>query len=137
MSGDLVDDSAVAQLHAPAELDYMPLTEALVNVEATIRRLAMQGLIGPTLAQSLEESARALFFKRLTYEAVVEHAGAPEGALDLIVEHRVDLKRQDARALIERMQAHDGALGAKPSWELARPSVWRRQFERLVEARRG
>ena len=45
MSGDLVDDSAVAQLHAPAELDYLPLTEALVNVEATIRRLAARGLI--------------------------------------------------------------------------------------------
>ena len=67
MSGDLVDDSAVAQLHAPAELDYMPLTEALVNVEATIRRLAARGIVDAALAAALAASARALFFKRLTY----------------------------------------------------------------------
>jgi hypothetical protein len=35
------------------------------------------------------------------------------------------------------MLAQDDALGAKPAWELARPTGWRRQFERLVEARRA
>jgi hypothetical protein len=137
MSGELVDDSAVAQLHAPAELDYQPLTEALVNVEATIRRLAARGLIDSAIAASLAASARALFFKRLTYEVVVVRAGAPEGTLDLMARNRVDQKRADARALTALMQAQDDALGAKPAWELARPTAWRRQVERLVEGRRG
>jgi hypothetical protein len=135
MTGDLIDDSAVAQLHAPAEFDYLPLTEALVNVEATIRRLAALGLIDAGLAAALEASARGLFFKRLTYRAVVERAGAPAETLDLIADNRVDQKRADARALAARMQAQDDARGAKPAWELARPIGWRRQFERLVEAR--
>jgi hypothetical protein len=108
-----------------------------VNVEATIRRLAARELIDAALAQALATSARALFFKRLTYEAVVERAGAPERTLDLIADNRVDLKRADARALAALMQAQDDALGAKPAWELARPTAWRRQLERLVEARRG
>jgi len=34
--GDLSDDAAVAQLHAPQEMGWTPLTEALVNVEATL-----------------------------------------------------------------------------------------------------
>jgi hypothetical protein len=136
VSGDLVDDAAVAQLHGPAELDYLPLTEALVNVEATIRRLAARALIEPALALSLEARARALFFKRLTYEAVVTGAGASERTLDLIAGHRVDQKRADARALVARMQAQEDKLGAKPAWELARPAAWRGQLERLVEARR-
>ena len=137
MSGDLVDDSAVAQLHAPAELDYMPLTEALVNVEATIRRLAARGLIDPALAEALEASARVLFFKRLTFQALVERAGAPASLIALLADHRVDRKREDALALVAQLRARDDALAAKPAWELARPTAWRRQFERLVEARRG
>jgi len=135
ISGDLVDDSAVAQLHAPAEFDYLPLTEALVNVEATIRRLAAHGLIDAALAAALAACARRLFFKRLTYEAVVAGAGAPEATLDLIADHRVDQKRADARALVARMQAQDDRLGAKPAWELARPAAWRGQLERLIAAR--
>ena len=137
MSGDLIDDSAVAQLHAPAELGHQPLTEALVNVEATIRRLATVGSIDAALAEALAASARGLFFKQLTYEAVVERAGAPQETLDLIADHRVDLKREDARALVARLHAHDDRRSAKPAWELARPRAWRRQLERLVEARRG
>ena len=136
MSGELVDDSAVAQLHAPAELGYLPLTEALVNVEATIDRLAVRSLIDSALAGALWTSAHALFFKRLTYEAVVEGAGAPEETLDLIADHRVDLKRADARALVAAMQAQEGVRRAKPDWELARPTAWRRQLERLIETRR-
>jgi hypothetical protein len=137
VSGDLVDDSAVAQLHAPAELDYMPLTEALVNVEATVRRLVMRALIEPALAQALEASARSLFFKRLTYETVIEHAGTPAETLALIANHRIDQKRADARALVARMREHDDVRVARPAWELARPAAWRGQLERLAEARRA
>ncbi len=137
MTGDLVDDSAVAQLHAPAELDYLPLTEALVNVEATVRRLGARGLINPALAEALEASARVLFFKRLTFQAVVEHAGAPASLIALLADNRVDQKREDALALVAQLRARDDALAARPAWELARPTAWRRQFERLVEARRA
>ena len=136
MSGDLIDDSAVAQIHAPAELDYAPFSEALVNVEATLSRIAASGLIDPALAAALEASARSLFFKQLTYAAVVERAGAPAATLALIAGHRVDQKRADALELVGRLHARPDARGERPDWELARPSAWRRQFERFVEARR-
>jgi hypothetical protein len=135
MSGDLVDDSAVAQLHAPAELDYLPLTEALVNIEATIRRLATLALIDPALAAALDASARALFFKRLTFQALVERAGAPASLIALLVDHRVDRKREDALALVAQLAARNDVGAAPPAWALARPTAWRRQFERLVAAR--
>jgi hypothetical protein len=137
VSGDLVDDSAVAQLHAPAELDYMPLTEALVNVEATIRRLVARGIVDSALAATLAASARALFFKRLTFQAAIERAGAPASLIALFADNRVDQKRADALALVAQLHGRDDALAAKPAWRLARPVAWRRQFERLVEARRG
>jgi len=137
VSGALIDDSAVAQLHAPAELGYLPLTEALVNVEATVDRLAARGLIDAALAGALRTAARGLFFKRLTYEAAVERAGAPTETLDLIAEHRVDLKRTDARALVAAIQAREDVRGAKPDWELARPTAWRKQLELLAATRRA
>jgi len=137
VSGDLVDDSAVAQLHAPAELDHLPLTEALVNVEATIRRLAARRTIDSALAAALEASARGLFFKRMTFQAVIERAGAPASLIALLADNRVDQKRADALALVAQLQGRDDARAAKPDWELARPVAWRRQIERLVETRRA
>ncbi len=45
MRGELYDDADVAQLHGPEEVDHLPLTEALVNVEATLRRMRREGVI--------------------------------------------------------------------------------------------
>ncbi len=41
-SGDLVDDDAVAQLHAPEILGFAALSEPLVNVEATLLSLKIR-----------------------------------------------------------------------------------------------
>jgi hypothetical protein len=136
-NGELVDDSAVAQLHGPAELGHMPVTEALVNVEATIASLLRQRLIDPALAGALDAGARALFFKRLTYPALIASVGAPAALLDFIEEHRVDAKRDDALALAARLATAEDARQAKPSWALSRPTMWRRQLLRLIEARRA
>ena len=35
---DIEDDDEVAVIHGPAELDYLPLSEAMVNVRATVER---------------------------------------------------------------------------------------------------
>ena len=67
---------------------------------------------------------------------MVEHAGAPASLIALLADNRVDRKREDALALVAELLARDDARAAKPAWELARPNAWRRQFERLVEARR-
>jgi len=135
LSGERVDDGDVAELHAPAELDYLPLTEALVNVEATIRRLAQRGAIAPELAAALATAARGSFFKRLTFEAIAARLGAPPAVAALLVANRVDQKRADALALVAQLHAHDGRRSAKPAWKLAQPTAWRRQLERLVAAR--
>src|SRR5882672_8602126 len=38
LSGELTDDDEVAVLHGPDEVDYVQVTEAMVNVRATIDR---------------------------------------------------------------------------------------------------
>lgn len=112
-SGDLVDDDAVAQLHAPADLDHAPLTEALVNIEATVAALAAAGRIGSEEAVRLGAAARRLHFKARTFAALAAACAPPapssEGELAaLLIAHRVDLKAADAMELVRYLDRADG-----------------------------
>jgi len=137
--GELVDDSDVAQLHAPAELGFAPLTEALVNVEETLRRLRDGGLLKERVASELRRTARRTFFKELTYETIVARSPdldvASDDLLKLILSRRVDLKREDAFALVARLlDLPDRRSECRPAWELSQPLSWRRQLARLTNA---
>jgi hypothetical protein len=106
--GDLVDDAAVALLHAPAELDYMPLTEAMVNVEATIDHLRESGAIAHDVAARLDASARSLFYGDRTYGRILEHSGLAHGGqsrelASLLAQARLDVKQRDALLLVQRL----------------------------------
>jgi hypothetical protein len=128
-SGELADDAAVAQLHAPAELDHAPLTEALVNVEATIAHFRKLRAISEGEAERLDRSARALFFKERTYRSILAHAGLNEGRRGeelarLIKNCRVDVKRQDALALLAYMEHLQPARQAAPEWRVEPTATW-------------
>ena len=102
-TGRLMDDDEVAVLHGPEEVGYVQVTEAMVNVRATIDRASQLGVIAPELAASLVRIAKSLFYKDRTYEAIIkaaaEHGLAPE-ALDRFTNWlpagNVDQKRVDA-----------------------------------------
>jgi hypothetical protein len=138
--GELVDDSDVAQLHAPAELGFAPLTEALVNVEETFRRLRDGDLLEERAASELGRTARGMFFKELTYETIVARSAdlgaAPDDLMKLILPRRVDLKREDAIALVASLRSlPDRRSDRRPAWALSQPLNWRRELARLSSAR--
>jgi hypothetical protein len=136
-SGALDDDAAVAQLHAPAELAYSALTEALVNVEATLERLDAEGQLPPDLAAALLAAARRLYFKQRTHESIVEEAGYfgkdAVTLVRLLDDSRVDLKRRDALALVERLRTA-GPAAPSVGWRLAETEGWRRARAAALEA---
>jgi hypothetical protein len=122
-------------------MHYLPLTEALVNVEATFRRLVERGLLDGAIGEELLGVARGLFFKDLTFEAVLARCAlsrsAAAEAAELIEQYRADLKRADAHALVARMRDLPARRNVeRPSWEMSEPSSWRRQIARLTSARR-
>ena len=128
-SGELTDDAAVAQLHAPAELDYLPLTEALVNVEATIQRLKKLRAISEAEARALDQSARAIFFKERTYPEILARAGLDKGERgkelrELIKRCRVDQKREDALMLANYLACVKAERQAAPAWTLNTTYTW-------------
>jgi hypothetical protein len=140
--GVLEDDDEVAVLHGPEELGYPPLTEAMVNIRATIEEAGRLGILPPEIAGRLTATAKALFYKERTYDAILRAAGAaglPTVPLrDFIAwlrQGRVDRKRLDAEAMLDVMRAHLAA-GAPPlqvGYELADTVAWQAARRQAAE----
>ena len=131
--GVLEDDDEVAVLHVPEELGYPPLTEAMVNIRATLEEAGRRGILPPDLAQRLTAIGKALFYKERTYEAILRAAaesGMPAPRLGdfsaWLPQGRVDQKRLDAEAMLEAIRGHlaADAPALQVGYELAETVAW-------------
>jgi hypothetical protein len=111
------DFDEVAVVHGPAELGY-PATEAMVNMRATFDAAAREGVLTAQLAMRLTDFAKAQFYQKRTYAAVLRSAdacGYPAAELgrfaDWLPGGRIDQKRRDAEAMLDAMRAQ---LAADP-----------------------
>lgn len=110
--GRLVADDEVALLFDPET--FIPLSEPLVNIRATIQRALECSVISAEAAGALLEAARGLYFPDRTYDAVVEAAGGKADPDDLARflafagEHAVDRKREDALLALEYIRDISG-----------------------------
>ena len=129
-SGVLVDDDAVAQVHGPAELDYIALSEPLVNIEATVDVLRARKLITAAEDAGIRRTARATYFKERSYDSVIAATtfSAPRRAAiaGLVDRHRRDLKREEALELVTRVAAaSDGRVAPPSHWHFEETQIWR------------
>lgn len=125
-SGELYDDDAVALSNGPAELGYLPLTEALVDAEATILHLRELGVATAAQSQTLLATARGLYFQERTIEAIFE-ATDLEHLVMAYRRHRVGVKARDAAALVDALRALPDARVAPPDWRMSNSSFWRQR----------
>jgi hypothetical protein len=106
--GERFEDGDVAVIHGPAEFGYRALTEALVNVEATLTGLGRSGLIAGDEHEALLTAARKIHFKERTWRGLIDAAGlepARRSSVEALVgQHRIDRKREDAQALLAEMR---------------------------------
>jgi hypothetical protein len=122
--GTIIDDSDVALLHAPAELNYKSLSLPLVNVRATLDECERIDRLARDQRISIETSAAGIFFKERTWRSIVALCPALDRAekaylLPLFMANTVDQKRIDALALLERMQGEeDSPAQHGKSWHL-------------------
>jgi len=112
--GRLVADDEVALVFDPET--FVPLSEPLVNIRATLQQALEFGVIDAGAAGALLDAAKGLYFPERTYDAVVEAAA---GAVDPGVlarfaafagEHCVDQKRKDAVLALERIRDLAGCV---------------------------
>jgi hypothetical protein len=111
-SGALEDDDEVAVVHAAAEEGYRPLSEAMVNIRATLQAAERAGVLGQQPRATLEQLAKGLFHADRSWPGLLQkgqRAGLEAAGLEacrrFVAEHRVDQKRLDALALLHALHA--------------------------------
>ena len=128
------DDDEVAVIHGPAELDYLPLSEAMVNVRATVDRAVSESIISSAVAAVVLQLTKATFYKERTWARVLEQlrSGSADGSQAAAFEAWlrrgiVDQKRLDA---VEMLDAIRQLLAAqtnpfRASFEFEETADWR------------
>lgn len=114
--GRWTGDDEVALLHGPAELDWAPLTEPLVNVRATLAAAVRARVLAAGAARQVLDLARRTHFGVRTWEHLEETGAAPEALGRLrpwLARGRVDLKRADALAGVEAAVSRGRAVAGR------------------------
>lgn len=111
-SGALTADDEVTVVHGAAEDGYRALSDALVDIRATLAAAAAQGVITAASAGALVALARRTFYAQRSFGRLLEEAagaGVDAGEIEALrgwlPGGRVDRKRQDALAMLREMAA--------------------------------
>ncbi len=113
-NGELTDDDEVAVHHGPEETGYRALSEAMVDVRATLRRARDEaGLLSAATARALVDLAKRLHYGDRDYATLLQlgaERGLPEAELAALrswLPHgRVLQKHADAVNMLRAMKAH-------------------------------
>lgn len=108
----LEDDDEVALVHLDAEGDFRPVSEAMVNIRATLRAAEQAGILSPEEVEILARAQKRRHFPDRHRMAIAFDAGElldldseREAALRRFVkEHYVNVKAEDAREAIAALR---------------------------------
>lgn len=123
----LEDDDEVALVHLDAEGDFRPVSEAMVNIRATLQAAERAGVVSPEEALILVNAQKRRHFPDRHLAAVPfdsrELLDLDEGRVTqlraFIKEHAVNVKAEDARRAVEALRD----LPPGPMPVVARPPV--------------
>lgn len=111
--GALTDDDEVAVRHGPAELGYISVSEAMVNIRATLASAETAQVISAATRRELEGIAKAFFYAERSYPAILmqaARAGLPASEIDAfrawLPTERINQKRLDAQSMLREMRKY-------------------------------
>lgn len=120
-AGELEDDDEVAVAHGGPEVDFQALSDALVDIRATLARARTAGVVGGRDEGALVAAAKSMYFAHRSYEALLRQApakGVDSRVLDALSAwlpaNTVHQKRDDARQML-RLMASDATREVGPS----------------------
>jgi hypothetical protein len=116
--GTYTDDDEVALVHGPAAFGYRALSDAMVNIRATVTRAVESGIIQAVSGDRVVARAKSTFFEQRSLHAAIEQAWADDPLAEEPMRLRefverggyVDQKRLDALALLRHLAGHRPAL---------------------------
>ena len=123
-AGELEDDDEVTVVHAESDHEFLPSSEALVNIRLTLKAAAADGTLSNASADALVAHAKALFYPERQYPRILRagaEAGLPPSELLglerwlLQAANRLDQKAKDASTLLAHVRTgyRTGSLPAK------------------------
>lgn len=133
IDGTLEDDDEVAVLHGPAEVGYVALSEAMVNIRATLEQAVTDRVVAATTRDALEHCAKNLFYQDRAWDAILTRgaeASLPTAELaaleDWLPSGRVDLKASDASAMLSEIRDFlaDGPGPARVQYTFEWTDMW-------------
>jgi len=131
--GTLNADDEVAIAHAGSENGYRPLSEAMVNVRATLQSAEKAGVIAPETACILLAVARSIHFAERTFARILSderRRSLPAAELAALSAWlplgRVDQKRLDAQELLHDIGRRivDGLPRKPPRFHFEHTDAW-------------
>lgn len=130
----LTDDDEVTLVHADISFEYRPISEAMVNLRATLRRAESEGVLAERERCVLELDAKQRFYADRSYPALLESARSElsEASFRSFAAwlrdplQRVDQKRQDALAALKYLvNFRDGNPGPLVvPWTFQHTDAW-------------
>lgn len=124
IAGRRRDDGDVCLIHATAELGFLPLSEPLVDVEATLSAMVASDTATGVEAAALLAAARNLYFSDRDLERLCSEARLPAFA-ERYRRHRVSAKTRDALELVAELRQCPDWRGPRPDWNFVASDPWR------------
>lgn len=137
----LPDDDEVAVIHAPQELNFLPLSEPMINIRYNLRCLRKRGLV--TSSQEAEAirlvkkeffPSRTIFLLESILESMVDHESL--NLIKMMLQNEYfDVKARDAEMVLKLAQT-EGGQNVDRKIGCCFPSThhWRTHFEREVSS---
>jgi hypothetical protein len=129
--GELEDDDEVAIMHAPADQGYRPLSDAMVDIRATLTAAVKDGVISEATRASWVQHTKELPYPERSYRRILATARAEKSAeVDAfeawLAEHRVGRKRSDALMLLRVMKGFmsDGRPPYRAKFHFEHTDAW-------------
>jgi hypothetical protein len=123
----------VCVIHAVPELNFEPLSEAMVNIRRSLAGMRSRGLINRGCEVRIASSLKELHFSRRTLPAVrgafEDEFGGSRGAakFDLYESSRVDVKALDAELMLNAVLSSPVAC-RNDGWKFPATDHWIKQF---------
>ena len=127
------DDDEVAIVHAPAELGWLPASDAMVDLRETLAAAEAAGKIGAAARDALCAAQKRLHFPCRSLHALIGSAPSIAGAEGEAFAawarqngNAVSQKRRDAEELMARLAGLPAPAPVRPAFRFERTAIWER-----------
>ena len=131
ISGELVADEEVAVAHLDGDNGWRAVSDALVSIRATITDAELADVVSADEGKVFLSAARALHYTERVWPTILDGASDTVNSAFVerfrrwLVDHRRNIKAEDARAVLERVVEQISDLRPfVPSFTLQSTSQW-------------